>query len=174
MTSLVLTARRARLIRLLTVAAAAALAAHAAGATGSTPDDEEPAGAAASLNAPGDLVVHVAGLRSTKGMIRACLTRNPAFLTRCGQDPAAHKGGVAAAHDARIEFAALPPGDYALAMLHDENGNGRLDTMFGIPKEGVGFSRDPVLRFGPPKWDQVRFHVPSGPSAITVTFKYFL
>lgn len=132
------------------------------------------AGAQTMPPPPGILTVHFAGLRSTKGLIHACLTRNPAHFPACEKDPAALKASIAAATDAHVEFPAVPPGDYALMVMHDENSNGKLDTMFGIPREGVGFSRDPVMRFGPPKWDAARFHVPSGPSELTVTLKYFL
>jgi uncharacterized protein (DUF2141 family) len=37
-------------------------------------------------------------------------------------------------------FSDIKPGNYAIAVIHDENRNGELDTnMFGIPKEGYGF-----------------------------------
>jgi uncharacterized protein (DUF2141 family) len=37
----------------------------------------------------------------------------------------------------RFEFSDIKPGNYAIAVIHDENRNGELDTnMFGIPKEG--------------------------------------
>ena len=42
---------------------------------------------------------------------------------------------------ARCDFEDIPPGTYALAVIHDENMNGKLDTNFlGVPKEGYGFS----------------------------------
>jgi uncharacterized protein (DUF2141 family) len=42
--------------------------------------------------------------------------------------------------DASFEFSDIKPGKYAIAVIHDENCNGKLDTnMFGIPKEGYGF-----------------------------------
>ena len=34
----------------------------------------------------------------------------------------------------------------------DQNGNGKLDTMLGIPREGIAFSHDPRLAFGPPRF----------------------
>jgi uncharacterized protein (DUF2141 family) len=44
---------------------------------------------------------------------------------------------------ARCDFEAIPPGTYALAVIHDENSNGKLDTdLLGIPTEGYGFSND--------------------------------
>ena len=151
------------------------LAGCAAALPGTTLAEALEASAGASSPAPtGDLSLVVRNLRSTKGMIRACLTRNPAFFPKCEHDPLARKVSIAAQGNGRVNFADLPPGDYALMVLHDENGNAKIDTMLGIPKEGVGFSRNPVLRFGPPKWDAVRIHVPSGPSATDVTMKYFL
>jgi uncharacterized protein (DUF2141 family) len=123
---------------------------------------------------PGALTVHFAGLRSAKGMIRACLTRSHALFLHCEQDPHALKASIPASDHARLDFADVPPGDYVLAVIHDENGNDKIDTFMGIPREGVGFSRNPAMHFGPPKYDAARFHVPSGPSETAVTFKYFL
>lgn len=122
----------------------------------------------------GALTVRFTALRSAKGMIRACLTRNPDHFLTCDKDPAAFKASIAAGPEAQIAFRDVPPGDYALAIAHDENGNGKVDTFMGIPREGVGFSRDPAMRFGPPKWDAARFHVAAGPTAMTVKLKYFL
>lgn len=44
---------------------------------------------------------------------------------------------------ARCDFENIPSGKYAIAVIHDQNMNGKLDTNFlGIPTEGYGFSRD--------------------------------
>jgi len=44
---------------------------------------------------------------------------------------------------ARCDFEDIPPGTYALAVIHDENMNGKLETNWiGIPTEGYGFSND--------------------------------
>jgi uncharacterized protein (DUF2141 family) len=44
---------------------------------------------------------------------------------------------------AQVAFLGLPPGDYALKVFADENGNGKLDTnLMGIPTERYGFSKD--------------------------------
>lgn len=44
---------------------------------------------------------------------------------------------------ARCDFEDIPPGKYAIAVIHDQNVNGKLDTNFlGIPTEGYGFSKD--------------------------------
>lgn len=41
------------------------------------------------------------------------------------------------------EFEQLPPGEYAVAAFHDENGNGEMDAgLFGIPTEGWATSKN--------------------------------
>jgi len=51
----------------------------------------------------------------------------------------------------------LAEGEYAVALIHDKNENGMLDTNFiGIPKEGYGFSNNGG-RFGPPKFSKASF-----------------
>ncbi len=69
-------------------------------------------------------------------------------------------------------FQDLPPGDYALAVFQDCNGNKELDTgMFGIPKEPYGFSNDAKGNFGPPSYKDARFTVAQGPSTIQLTLR---
>lgn len=54
----------------------------------------------------------------------------------------------------------LPPGTYALRVMHDVNGNGELDTNFvGIPNEPWAFSNNATGNFGPPTWEDVKFTV---------------
>ncbi|MFT3968120.1 MAG: DUF2141 domain-containing protein [Sphingobium sp.] len=132
----------------------------------------EPQGAAERGEA--NLIVTVTGLRSAKGMLRGCLTRNPAFFPNCDKDPNSLKESMPAAASARLHFTGMPSGDYALSILHDENANAKLDTMLGIPKEGVGFSENPRLRFSAPKFDAARFHMGTSDISKTVKIKYFL
>jgi uncharacterized protein (DUF2141 family) len=122
----------------------------------------------------GEVVVQFEGLRSTKGMIRACLTRSARFFPHCDKDPASYKGSVAAANGALLRFENVEPGTYALTVLHDENQNFRADMMFGIPREGVGFSRNPKLIMSAPKFSAVEFRVADTTVAEMVRLQYFL
>jgi uncharacterized protein (DUF2141 family) len=134
------------------------------------------AGPGQAQPAPGgcSLSVTIAGLRSDKGMVRACLTGNPAYFPNCDKDPAALHLSVPAAGHARLDFEHVPAGDYALSVLHDENGNAKIDTFLGIPREGVGFSRNPKLAFGPPKWAEVSMRLTGGETQADVKMLYFL
>lgn len=52
----------------------------------------------------------------------------------------------------------VPPGQYALQLFQDANGNGRLDlSPRGIPLEPVGFSGNPSLLKGKPSPEGSRF-----------------
>jgi uncharacterized protein (DUF2141 family) len=129
----------------------------------------------ANASPPGGSVdLHIQGLRSQKGILRACLTREPKFFPHCEKDAASYKLNVTASAAGELHFTGVAPGDYAITVLHDENSNAKPDFLFGIPKEGVGFSRNPVLKFGPPSFTETRFHVADGPVVETIKLKYFL
>ncbi len=130
-------------------------------------------GLSAGAPAPHDLAVSVEGLRSAKGLLQLCLTRDPAFFPDCGKDPERRHLTVEAAAE-NILFPAVPAGRYALSIIHDENANARLDTFLGIPKEGVGFSRNPRISFGPPSFRSVEFAFGEGTPIAVVRMKYFL
>jgi uncharacterized protein (DUF2141 family) len=123
---------------------------------------------------PVEVDVQVQNLRNTRGVVRLCLTRNPAHFPNCDRDPAAVSRSVPAGAAGSIRFQGLAPGTYALGVIHDENGNGRLDTFMAIPREGFGFSRNPRLRMGPPRYDEVRFTVSSGRATSIVRMTYLL
>jgi len=102
------------------------------------------------------------------------VTPDPAHFPACTNDPAARHMTVAADKPGDLHFADLPSGNYAIALFHDENGNGRIDTRFGIPTEGVGFSNNPRMWFGPPSFSAAHFAVTNQPIGETVRLKYFL
>ncbi|MCJ8159827.1 DUF2141 domain-containing protein [Sphingomonas sp. LaA6.9] len=123
--------------------------------------------------APGSLELDFAGLRSATGLIRICLTTSPKGFPDCKADPSAITRTLGAEqHNTR--FDALPAGDYAVSVIHDENANARLDTFAGIPREGFGFSRNPVITFGPPSFKAARFAIAATPVKQTVRLRYFL
>lgn len=129
---------------------------------------------AANVTGQAMLLVHVSGLRSAKGMVRACLTREPRFFPDCDKDPHGVKQSVAAGPHAQLSFTGIASGDYALSVLHDENANARADMLMGIPREGFGFSENPRIRFGPPKFDAARFRIGTGETVKEVRLQYIL
>jgi len=74
---------------------------------------------------------------------------------------------------ARCDFEDIPPGTYALSVVHDENMNGKLDTNWlGIPNEGYGFSNDAKASFGPPSFEAARFSYDGQNLELTISLSY--
>ena len=123
----------------------------------------------------GDVVITVTDLRSTKGVVRACMTTRADIFPKCIKDPAAHRTVVPAGKTIEIRFTGVKPGDYAIALLHDENNNGKADRALGMaPKEGYGFSRDAPVKLAPPKFSDAVFKLGEGLSRFTIKMRYFL
>ena len=119
------------------------------------------------------LDVDIERLRNARGAIHACLTGNSRFFPDCRKDPAALKQTIPATAR-QLSFTGFAPGTYALTVVHDENLNHKLDTTLGIPREGFGFSRNPVVRFGAPKFRQVDIKLGSGFTRASVRMQYLL
>ena len=121
-----------------------------------------------------ELDIAISGLRNQSGAVMLCLTqRGAAQYLACAKDPARVTRVVPSSEAGAIRIAGLAPGQYALLVVHDENRNGKLDTMLGMPREGFGFSRNPALRMGPPAYGAVQFAV-VGHSRQAVKLKYLL
>jgi uncharacterized protein (DUF2141 family) len=74
---------------------------------------------------------------------------------------------------AHCDFTELPPGRYALVVLHDENMNGRIDyNWLGMPREGYGFSNDVHGKLGAPSFDRAAFAYDGKAMDLTVTLRY--
>ena len=130
-------------------------------------------GAAPAL--AGEVVITVTDLRSSKGVVRACLSKRGDVFPKCDKDPAAMRVVVPAAQKVVLRFAGVKPGDYAVALLHDENANGKADRAMGMmPKEGYGFSRDAPVKMAPPKFKDAVFAQGEGTSRMTIKMRYFM
>ncbi len=113
-------------------------------------------------NAPGTatITIDLTGLRNNSGMIYACMTAKPkAFPKGCDSDPDRRTASVKASDARQLVIRDVPAGRYAIAVLHDENGNKKMDMTLFLPKEGYGFSRDAPVRMAPPKFDAAAFDV---------------
>ena len=118
------------------------------------------------------VTVHVTGLRSTRGQVLACLVSVAADFPDCSRDATSRRMRVPAGEAATIVFAPVPAGTYAVSVLHDENGNGRADMALMIPKEGFGFSRNPAIAFGPPRFSRASFGVNGASVQQTIRMRY--
>lgn len=77
---------------------------------------------------------------------------------------------------ATFDLQDVPVGDLAISVLHDEDDDKKVKTgPFGmIPKEGLGFSRNPKIRFGPPDFEDAKLSLQNGGSLRTkIEVRYY-
>lgn len=122
-----------------------------------------------------EVVIEVTNLRNTRGSVMACMTADSRRFPRCRDDAESHRVTVAAAQTLVLRFRNVTPGTYAIALLHDENGNGRADRALSmIPREGFGFSRDAAVRMGPPSFEDAAIEVGNSAMRQTIRMRYML
>lgn len=134
----------------------------------------------ATTSTAADVTVVATGLRNTDGVVRACMTGQVTHFPSCA-DPAMSYQTVGqavehAAGSVTLTFHDVKPGRYAIALLHDENDNGKADrAVMMIPTEGFGFSRDAKVRFGPPSFGAAAFDVTPGiTEKLVIRMRYML
>jgi len=128
--------------------------------------------AIALAEAVGPIIVEVGNVRSNRGKVIVDICPQSRFLD---DGCAYHAEAPAKAGVTIVTVPNVPAGEFAAQAFHDENGNGEIDRgLFGIPKEGVGFSRNAPIRLSPPKWRDAVFvhHAQSG--TIRFDLRYFM
>lgn len=119
----------------------------------------------------GPIEVTITDIRSDKGVVRVSVCPKEHFLKDCPwftSVPA--KAGVVTA-----TVRDVPPGHYAVQAFHDEDGNGKLNTNWiGLPREGIGFSRDAMTRLLPPRFDRAALDHGPDTQRVPVKLRYFL
>src|SRR5512146_1075844 len=117
-----------------------------------------PGVASAQVSCPG---IHIAilDIRNSTGTVACALFESPAGFPREFLRSATNVMVIKIRNtQARCDFEDIPPGTYAIAVIHDENMNGRLDTNpLGIPKEGYGSSNDVKAFLGAPSFSAASF-----------------
>jgi uncharacterized protein (DUF2141 family) len=121
-----------------------------------------------------DVTVTVTQLRNAEGLVIACMTGDPARFPKCRSGTPSYRTIVDAhAGKVTLTFPGVAPGRYAIALLHDENGNGKADRALGMmPREGFGFSRDAKVVMGPPRFEDAMFEVSDSPKSLAIKMRY--
>jgi len=74
---------------------------------------------------------------------------------------------------ATCHFSDIPPGNYAMAVIHDANMNGKLDTNWmGAPKEGFGFSNNAEALLSAPSFSAASFQYDGQNIDMTMSLSY--
>jgi len=127
---------------------------------------------AVSSAAAADLTVNVQGVRSSDGTVRIALYDGDQGFPKEGK-PVAVQAQNALEGALVFVFPGLQPGNYAVTLFHDENGNEELDSnLFGIPTEGYGFSNDARGSLGPPSFTDAAIVIGSSNATNAVSIQY--
>ncbi|HTW47215.1 MAG TPA: DUF2141 domain-containing protein [Acidobacteriaceae bacterium] len=99
------------------------------------------------------LRIHVTGFRNNKGDAGGTVFASANGWPEQNSKSVVHGPFPIANQQATEEFH-LPAGKYAVAVIHDENMNHKLDRNFlGIPKEGFGFANNPKVGLSAPSFE---------------------
>ncbi len=121
----------------------------------------------------GELQVKVKELRNNDGLVRLALYDRADRFPISGEafvisDVPIPQEGLS------VFFSDLPPGEYALALFHDEDSDNIYDKGFlGLPLEGFGFSNDATVFFSAPSFSAAAVTVGEGLTTITVHMRYW-
>ena len=132
------------------------------------------ANAGTDVPTTGRIVVEVENFRNDQGDALFALFRSDAGFPV--EPLKAHRrslSGICRGRS-RVVFDDLAPGAFAISVLHDEDKDRKLKTgLFGIPLEGIGFTRDARGRLGPPSFRDASLVLEPGQSATVVIHMHY-
>jgi uncharacterized protein (DUF2141 family) len=129
----------------------------------------------------GELRITVEDIRSTRGTILLGLYDSFENFTRAIElsdtegflnDPNRFVAVALRANAARksaVVLTNLDPGQYAIILFHDENGNGKLDkNVLGVPTESYGFSNNVQGFLGPSAFREAVMQITASDKAVRI------
>jgi uncharacterized protein (DUF2141 family) len=118
------------------------------------------------------LLIHVTGFRNQKGVAGGTVFASPDGWPEETAKALVH-GPFPIQHGEAMETFRIPPGRYAIAVIHDENANHKLDrNLLGIPKEGFGFANNPKVLLSAPSFNAAAAQVTCPETQIEIHLIY--
>jgi uncharacterized protein (DUF2141 family) len=120
------------------------------------------------------LVLKIEGLRSNKGYVLVSVFKGSEGYPD-KHEKAFRKFQLKINNKvATVDISSIPDGEYAIAILHDENHDGKMNTNWiGWPKEGFGFSNNVMGTFGPPSFNKAKISYKGDALQVNIRTKYF-
>jgi uncharacterized protein (DUF2141 family) len=117
-----------------------------------------------------ELELELQGLSGGGGQVLAAVFGAEGWLRRplavARHEAAGQQGGAL-----RLVLRDVPEGVVGVSVIHDLNGNGRLDmNAMGIPQEPTAFSNNAIGQFGPPRFEQASFELKPAGARLTIKF----
>ena len=121
-----------------------------------------------------ELTITITNLRNDKGHVLLSLFKDGEGFPADPAKAFRREKVVISGKKVVIRFAGIPTGSYAIGILHDENGDMKMNTNWlGLPLEGYGFSNNVMGAFGPPAYNRASFkHVAGQSTLIEIRTKY--
>lgn len=119
-----------------------------------------------------EIDLHIHEAKSDKGVVRVLI-----FNSENGypdKPELALKSFSATLNDRKcfIKIKDLKPGKYSIAVFHDEDGNGKINTnLFGFPVEKYGFSNNVKGNFGPPEFAKTAFELKNERKTVVINLR---
>ena len=107
-----------------------------------------------------NLRAEISGLRNNRGNVRIAI-----FNSRDGFPDNPDKALLVKIIPVKnnvviVTFDAILMGTYAIGVIHDENGNNKMDTNWlGVPMEGYAVSNNIIGKYGPPDFDDAKINL---------------
>ncbi len=123
---------------------------------------------AGSAVANSDIRVRVSGISQLVGTIRATLDGSEGAFRN--DEPTTQTSEIAAtSNEIELLFQNVPPGVYAIKVIHDENDDNKLNqNLLGIPSEKYGISNNVMGKFGLPAFSEASFNVSGGETVLSI------
>ena len=120
-----------------------------------------------------EIVVNIDGFRTDKGKCLLSLFNNKKGFPSNQEKAVYVTFGRIQNRKLTLVIKDMAIGEYAIAVVHDENDNNKLDTNFlGIPKEGIGVSNNAKSIMGPPSYEDSKFQLKEEGMVANIRIKY--
>lgn len=121
----------------------------------------------------GDLKIDLQGLKNKKGVVLLSLFSSPAGFPADASKATTKLRVPLKQLQLPIVVKNMKTGTYAIALLHDEDENGKmLTSIIGLPKEGYGFSNNVIGLAGPPSFQKASFTLSDKGTSIILRVRY--
>ena len=125
------------------------------------------------MGTPATLMVHLRNIRCEKGSVTAYLYSSAEGFPNKIEKAFRTAKAIISENGGMVVFKEIPSGDYAIAVYHDENGDGKIEQSFlRIPKEGYGISNNVRGTFGLPSFRVAKFSIQSPQTTIEIRLRY--
>lgn len=121
-----------------------------------------------------EIVVNVQKVRSADGKVGCSIFSKDEGFPMKSEQADKRLWAKIDAGKATCTFGGIKAGTYAIAVFHDEDSSGKINTKsFGRPTEGWGVSNNvPARRFGPPEYDKAKFKYDGGNKSLSIKLIY--